>query len=256
MGPFNHANATIGRAYGLLSMNLQGGSEPSVTYMGSQGNNYMYNSITFAENEERSPWEPFHVQHGYKPTDSTVSVWTGVRSTSYTLGVREKHWREHIRHLLRGMDPYIPPTLVLDPITARQFIDRGGFDTKERLIQWLHDNATMKAGEYWDYQLVMNYVHPRAVNGEEPWGTRLQAAEEQLIPLFRCRTSTWWSSAARLTATGGSWAATTARPSRWTPGVRRRPAGSSPVGVVREPPLPWSRRLGCRATLASPCLPT
>jgi hypothetical protein len=185
MGPFNHANATIGRAYGLLSMNLQGGSEPGVTYMGSQGNNYMYNSITFAENEERSPWVPFHVQHGYKPTDSTVSVWTGVRSTSYTLGVREKYWREHVRHLLQGMDPYIPPTLVLDPITARQFIDRGGFDTKEKLIQWLHDNALMKAGEYWDYQLVQNYVHPRALNGEEPWATKLKAPDDELIPMFR-----------------------------------------------------------------------
>src|SRR5436190_22623953 len=52
MGPYNHANATIGRAYGLLSQNLQGGSEPGATFMGSQGNSYTYNSITFAENEE------------------------------------------------------------------------------------------------------------------------------------------------------------------------------------------------------------
>src|SRR5262249_51907106 len=58
MGPYNHANATIGRAYGLLSQNLQGGSVPGETFMGSQGNNYTYNNITFAENEERSPWEP------------------------------------------------------------------------------------------------------------------------------------------------------------------------------------------------------
>src|SRR5712692_9287961 len=38
MGPYNHANATIGRAYGLLSQTLQGGSVPGLTYMGSQGN--------------------------------------------------------------------------------------------------------------------------------------------------------------------------------------------------------------------------
>jgi hypothetical protein len=38
MGPYNHANATIGRAYGLLSQNLQGGSVPDDTYMGSLGN--------------------------------------------------------------------------------------------------------------------------------------------------------------------------------------------------------------------------
>src|SRR5262245_42020342 len=48
MGPYSHANATIGRAYGLLSQNLQGGSVPGLTYMGSQGNNYAYNSVTFA----------------------------------------------------------------------------------------------------------------------------------------------------------------------------------------------------------------
>src|SRR5438132_1934208 len=30
MGPYNHANATIGHAYGWLSQNLQGGSEPGV----------------------------------------------------------------------------------------------------------------------------------------------------------------------------------------------------------------------------------
>src|SRR5436190_1412901 len=60
LGPYNHANATIGRAYGLLSQNGQGGSVPGLSYMGNQGNSYAYNSVTFAENEERSPWTPFH----------------------------------------------------------------------------------------------------------------------------------------------------------------------------------------------------
>ena len=127
MGPYSHANATIGRAYGLLSQNLQGGSIPGLTYMGSQGNNYAYTNVTFAENEERSPWEPFHVQHGFKSTDSTVSAFTGCRSTSFTLGLREKHWREHTRHMLLGMDAHNAPTLLLDPLTAQQFIDRGGY---------------------------------------------------------------------------------------------------------------------------------
>lgn len=55
LAPYNHANATIGRAYGLLSQNLQGGSLPGHTYVGSKGNAYAYSSITFGENEERSP---------------------------------------------------------------------------------------------------------------------------------------------------------------------------------------------------------
>src|SRR5215213_4451654 len=181
MGPFNQANATIGRAYGLLSQNLQGGAVPGLSYMGSQGNGYGYNSLTFAENEERSPWEPFHVQHGFQASDSTVSVFTGCRSTAFTLGLREKHWREHVRNLLRGMDPQSPPTLLLDPITARQFVDRGGFDTKEKLIQWIHENALLPAGEYWDYQLIQNYVYPRATFGEEPYASMLKAAPDDLI---------------------------------------------------------------------------
>jgi hypothetical protein len=185
MGPYNHANATIGRAYGLLSQNLQGGSEPGLSYMGNQGNSYAYNSVTFAENEERSPWEAFHVEHGFTPADSTVSVFSGCRSTAFTLGVREKYWREHVRNLLRGMDPNGPPTLLLDPIAARQFVDRGGFVTKDALVAWLHDNARMPAGEYWDYQLVQNYIYPRATFGEEPWASMLGAAPEEPIPIFR-----------------------------------------------------------------------
>ena len=185
LGPHNHANATIGRAYGLLSQNLQGGSVPGITYMGSMGNNYAYNSVTFGENEERSPWEPFHVQHGFRPGDSTVSVFTGCRSTAFSLGLREKYWREHVRNLLRGLDPHTPPTLLLDPITARQFIDRGGFGKKEALIDWLYGAAEMPAGEYWDYQLVQNYIYPRATFGEEPWASKLHAASDALIPMFR-----------------------------------------------------------------------
>ena len=38
MGPYNHANTAIGRAYSLLSQNGQGGSVPGETYMGALGN--------------------------------------------------------------------------------------------------------------------------------------------------------------------------------------------------------------------------
>src|ERR1700691_4398305 len=100
MGPYNHANATIGRAYGLLSQNLQGGSVIGETFVGWRATSSTYNSITFAETEERSPWEPPHVQKGFKPDDSVVSVFYGCRSTTFCLGLRETHWREHVRDML------------------------------------------------------------------------------------------------------------------------------------------------------------
>jgi hypothetical protein len=185
MGPYNHANATIGRAFGLLSQNLQGGSVPGETYMGSLGNNYTYNSITFAENEERSPWDALHVQRGFREDESVVNIFFGCRSTTFGLGLREDHWREHVQDMLRGVDLVTGPVLLLDPITARQFIDRGGFDTKEKLTRFIFEAATMPAGRYWDHQLVQNYIYPNATLGVEPLATLAKAAPDELIPIFR-----------------------------------------------------------------------
>lgn len=186
MGPYNHANATIGRAYALLSQNLQGGSVPGETFMGSLGNNYTYNGITFAENEERSPWEPLHVQKGFERGASTVSIFHGCRSTTFGLGLREKHWREHVRDMLLGTDAITAPVLLLDPITARQFIDRGGFDTKAKLIRWLHETAEMPAGRYWDLQLVQNYVYSRATFGpsESPKARYVGVPDDTPVRVF------------------------------------------------------------------------
>jgi hypothetical protein len=185
MSPYNHANATIGRAYGLLSQNLQGGSVPGETYMGSLGNSYTYNNITFAENEERSPWEPLHVQKGFKAEDSAITIFFGCRSTTFSLGLRETYWREHVRDMLLGTDAITGPVLLLDPITARQFQDRGGFKSKEEVIQWVYETAQMPAGRYWDLQLVQNYVYPHATFGTEPMASKLKAAPDDLIPIFQ-----------------------------------------------------------------------
>jgi hypothetical protein len=185
MGPYNHANATIGRAYGLLSQNLQGGSMPGETFMGSQGNNLTYNSVTFAENEERSPWAPLHVQKGFDAKDSVVSIFYGCRSQTFCLGLRETHWRDHVRDMMTGIDALTAPCLLLDPITARQFVERGGFDTREKLLHWLWETGTRRADRYWDLQLVQNYIYPRATCGEEPQASKLAAAPDAMIPIWQ-----------------------------------------------------------------------
>ncbi|CDZ34401.1 hypothetical protein NOJ28_22080 [Neorhizobium galegae] len=185
LGPYSHANATIGRAFGLLSQNLQGGSVVGETFMGSLGNNYTYNNLTFAENEERSPWEPLHVQKGFDARTSTVSIFHGCRSTTFSLGLRKEYWREHVRDMLLGTDAITAPTLVLDPICARQFIDRGGFVNKQDLLNFIYVTAQMPAGRYWDLQLVQNYIYPRATFGEEPMAGKLKPGKDELIHIFR-----------------------------------------------------------------------
>jgi len=59
-----------------------------------------------------------------------------------------------------------------------------GFETKQQVIDWVHENAEMPAGEYWDYQLIQNYRYPRATFGEEPYASKLKAAPDEMIPMF------------------------------------------------------------------------
>ena len=112
MGPYAHANVAIGRAYSLLSQNGQGGSVPGETYMGTLGNPLAY-SLCFGENEERSPWGPLHVDKGFKPTDSTVSVFVGNRYIHEGFGPRDT-WQEKFRRSLQAT-AYLPPVLVMLP---------------------------------------------------------------------------------------------------------------------------------------------
>ncbi len=185
LGPFNRANASIGRAYGLLSRNLGGGAIPGMTYLGSQGNPLNYSNVCFAENEERSPWEPFHVQKGYEPGESAVSVFRG-RTFSHLLEVREKTWREQFLNLVSGFTPTPRTnlTLLLEPIAARTLKTREGFDSKEKLATWFHEHSRLPASVYWDYQLVINYIEPQARKGVEPFASYLKLTQDATVPRF------------------------------------------------------------------------
>jgi hypothetical protein len=182
LGPYNHANATIGRAYGLLSQNLQGGSVPGETYMGSQGNSYAY-SACFAENEERSPWTPYHTQHGFEPGDSAVSLFMGGWYTVFGT-IRDDTWQERFRGHLRACDPFIGPILALDPLAANKLADYG-FDSREKLTDWLAENSLMPAREYWDNQWMQTLIRPQAVLGIEPFATHLKAEPDEPVQMFR-----------------------------------------------------------------------
>jgi hypothetical protein len=182
MGPYNLANATIGRAYGLLSQNLQGGSVPQESYMGSQGNFLSYNAI-IVENEAASPWEPFHVQHGRKSEQSTVSLLLGGWYTIFGGGPRAT-WQEKFTRSLQACDPYTGPIIALDPLVARGFADLG-FDRKQKLLDWCVENARLPAREYWDNQWIQTLHHPRAVAGIEPYASMLKAAPDELIRMYR-----------------------------------------------------------------------
>lgn len=74
-GPGWRANASIGRAIRLILLNI-GGGVPGKGDHSTQGSPAKY-SYCVAENEERNPWTPLHVERGFSPETSTVTVWGG-----------------------------------------------------------------------------------------------------------------------------------------------------------------------------------
>ena len=58
-------NATIGRALGLMLLNIAG-AKPGEMDRSTQGNPAKF-TFCFGENEEENPWTPYHVQRGFAP---------------------------------------------------------------------------------------------------------------------------------------------------------------------------------------------
>ena len=76
LGPGYRANATIGRALRLAIRNI-GKCIPGDMDKATQSTPGRY-SFCFAENEEQSPWEPYHVTLGF-PVNSDVVTLAGIR---------------------------------------------------------------------------------------------------------------------------------------------------------------------------------
>ncbi|BCB90015.1 UGSC family (seleno)protein [Phytohabitans suffuscus] len=71
-GAPSRVNTVIGRALRLCMMNI-GHTYPQLTDMDTMGSPTKY-SMCIAENQERSPWEPYHVARGFDAGQSTVTI--------------------------------------------------------------------------------------------------------------------------------------------------------------------------------------
>jgi hypothetical protein len=122
MTPYYRPNVTIGHALGLILMNVSGvrtGMEEGAA-IGHEGKF----GVCFAENEEMSPWEPLHVQYGFKKEDSTImSFWPNnrsfwqVRGTENILGTITENVPAF------GFDPGC--AFILVPSVAKDLADSG-----------------------------------------------------------------------------------------------------------------------------------
>ena len=187
-GPFNHANASIGAAWTLVSRNLGNGGAPGRKYMGSQGQGHDYNNLCFAEREERLPsgWNPFHVQKGFRPEESVVSLFHGWSWSN--MGGFETKKSATIKRFFTYNTQCCGQTMVLDPLVA-DLLYKEGFTSKEQLTRWLKDNVMYAQEEYWGEIFGVSPGHPKelelARQGVEPYASWLKLPEGATIPVPR-----------------------------------------------------------------------
>ncbi|HVN97449.1 MAG TPA: hypothetical protein VMT62_13550 [Syntrophorhabdaceae bacterium] len=154
MSPYFRPNATIGLALGLILMNVSGvrtGMEEGAA-IGHEGKF----GVCFAENEEMSPWEPLHVQYGFKKEDSTItSFWPNNRSFWQVRGT------ENILNTITenipafGFDPGC--AFILVPSVAKDLADSGY--TKKDFMNYVQEYARKPIDEsYLDW--LVNAHHP------------------------------------------------------------------------------------------------
>jgi hypothetical protein len=141
LGEGRRANATIGRFVQLVKRNI-GGSYPGTTCKATLGWPGKY-SICVGENEEASPWEPLHVEHGFAAGDSTVGVMaaeapqvvadTRSRSATDLLTTVARSVEVVAHHKAVGLGD---TALVFSPEHAKTLADDGWSKSRVREFLW------------------------------------------------------------------------------------------------------------------------
>jgi hypothetical protein len=145
-GPGWRANATIGRAVRLCWLNI-GGAAPGVISMStfSQPGRYSY---CIGENEEASPWEPLHVEHGFAPAESTVAV-MAAEALQVVADTQHRSAREVLATIARsgaviasdGHAGLTDTLLVISPEHARTIAGDGWTKAQVRTFLWEETRA-------------------------------------------------------------------------------------------------------------------
>jgi hypothetical protein len=153
LGPFSHANATIGRAYTLLSINAGNCGKVGETYMGVIGNPANYANIVIAENEKESPWRPFSVRKGFKPEESVVSIFEGwgvisAKNSKYAVWQKDMNFAEELKNIFNDQDQLFGGVAVLSPAVAN-YVKAEGYDTVDKLTSWLYKSPNEDKPHFW-----------------------------------------------------------------------------------------------------------
>jgi len=154
------ANPVIGRAVGLIFKNIAGFSSGK-NYMGTFGYPLVF---TLAEDEDGSPWESLHVEHGFARDVSTIALavtnnWGPAPSPTSTADkdgaqvTLEVIARELVKkkrlYTFPGTGPHAEKALVTIAMSATlaRALAAAGY-SKQAVKQWLYENTRMPLREF------------------------------------------------------------------------------------------------------------
>lgn len=152
MAPGNRANATIGRALGLIVRNIAGFREGE-TSMGTYG--WPGTPWVMAEDEDHSPWNPYHVDCGFDRNTSTVTAMM-MTNMSHQFGIASHEARTHLKKICYNMTKAFSAYVLrfgeraswhifMTPPNA-QVLANGGY-SKQAIKEYVTKNSKLPVGE-------------------------------------------------------------------------------------------------------------
>jgi hypothetical protein len=134
LSPGDISNAAIGRAVGLIVKNI-GGARKGVEDMGVLGNPGKY-SLVLGEYEEESPWEPLHVERGYRKEDSALTVFL---PNTYVQTIPRDTNAKGFVETYASLNPGSMSCLVVVPTHANVLASNGW--TKKKIKEFILENS-------------------------------------------------------------------------------------------------------------------
>ena len=173
LGPGWRANATIGRALRLVMNNI-GGGWPGVVSFAGLGQPGRY-TLCLGEAEAASPWDPLHVEAGFAPEASTITLLRAETAINVTGGLDEiasvmGSAASNFGRLNDGI-----ATVVLAPATAGQ-LARDGW-SKARVKEYLAETARMPHEEWRASWIATN------IAGRDRWPDWVREADGKGAPI-------------------------------------------------------------------------
>jgi hypothetical protein len=143
LGPGRQANASIGRTIRFIMNNI-GGGWPGLISQAATGHPGRY-TLCFAENEEKTPWKPLHVELGYARDVNTVTVMRAESIVNCTGGLGELASVMGSLSSAFSLKRSGKVAVIVAPYVAQELASKGW--TKEDVKKYLYENGRISISE-------------------------------------------------------------------------------------------------------------